>query len=151
MSTYAVLQSRVFKSPIEKVWQAWTQPELMKQWFCPLGMKAVEVDVDLRIGGAFRVVMDTNDALIQPPPEMGRFLIATGNYRLIKKPRELVFSWAWEGQDETSQVSLTFSPKGEKTVLVLEHTGLKDENSRIFHEDGWIPTLENLSQLLNVM
>ncbi len=148
-TTHSVLQTRVLNAPIEAVWDAWTKPELMKQWFCPLGMKAIEAEADLQIGGAFRIVMDARNALLRPPPEMGDFLTAYGTYQRIEYPNELVFSWAWEGRNETSRVTITLTPNGDKTELVLEHDGLMDEASRIFHEDGWTPTLENLSLHLN--
>jgi len=148
-TTHSVLQTRILNASQEDVWDAWTRPELMKHWFCPLGMKALEVEVNLESGGAFRIVMDASDAPIRPPPEMGNFLTAHGTYQRIEKPNELVFSWAWEGRDETSRVTITLAPRGDKTVLVLEHDGLMDEASRIFHEDGWMPTLDNLSRHLD--
>ncbi|WP_298260239.1 SRPBCC domain-containing protein [uncultured Litoreibacter sp.] len=148
-TTHSVLQTRLLNASPEDVWDAWILPELMKQWFCPLGMKAIEAEVDLVVGGTFRIIMDASDAQMRPPPAMGNFLTAYGTYQRIERPHELVFSWAWEGRDETSRVTVTLVPKGEKTLLVLEHDGLIDEASRIFHEDGWTPTLENLSQHLN--
>lgn len=148
-TTHSVLQTRILNASSEEVWDAWTKPELMKQWFCPLGMKAVEAEADLQIGGAFRIVMDASDASLRPPVEMGTLLTAYGTYQRIERPKELAFSWAWEGRNETSRVTITLAPKGDKTMLVLEHDGLMDEASRIFHEDGWTPTLENLSRLLN--
>ncbi|WP_282045655.1 SRPBCC family protein [Roseibium album] len=147
-SSHSVLQTRILNAPPEEVWDAWTQPELMKQWFCPLGMKAVEVEANLEIGGSFRIVMDASDASMRPPPEMGNFLTAYGTYRHIEPQKELVFSWAWEGRNETSQVTITLASRGDKTELVLRHDGLMDEASRIFHEDGWTPTLENLLHYL---
>ncbi|WP_299191606.1 SRPBCC domain-containing protein [uncultured Litoreibacter sp.] len=147
---HSVLQTRILNASPEEVWDAWTKADLMTQWFCPLGMKAVEAETNLKIGGAFRIVMDASDAPLRPPPDMGNFLTAYGRYQRIEPPRELVFSWAWEGRDETSRVTITLAPRGDKTVLVLEHDGLMDEASRIFHEDGWAPTLENLSQYLSV-
>ncbi|WP_153770722.1 SRPBCC domain-containing protein [Labrenzia sp. CE80] len=146
--TQTVLQTRMLNASINDVWNAWTQPELMRQWFCPLGMKVVEAETDLRVGGTFRIVMDARNAGMRPPPEMGDFLTAFGTYQQLEPHQKLVFSWAWEGRDEASRVTITLTPKGDQTVLVLEHVGLLDEASRIFHEDGWTPTLDNLSQHL---
>ncbi|MCK7614936.1 SRPBCC family protein [Roseibium sediminicola] len=148
-TTHTVLQTRVLNSSTGRAWDAWTKPELMKQWFCPLGMKAIEVEADFRLGGTFRIVMDASGAAMRPPPEVGDHLTAYGSYQRIEPPHELAFSWAWEGREETSRVTITMTPKGDKTVLVLEHDGLMDEASRIFHENGWTPTLENLARHLN--
>lgn len=147
-ATHKVLQTRILNASAQGVWEAWTDPDLMKQWFCPLGMRAIEVEVDLRIDGKFRIVMDPSDSAMRPPPEMGDVLTAYGTYERIYPPHELVFSWAWLGREEDSRVSISLTAKGDKTVIVLEHEGLKNESSQIFHEDGWVPTLENLSQHL---
>jgi uncharacterized protein YndB with AHSA1/START domain len=147
---FTVRQSRVFNASQKQVWNAWTQPNLMKQWFCPLGMNAVEIEADVRVGGTFRIVMDARGAAMQPPPEMGGLLTAYGTYQRVVPPTELEFSWAWEGREEISRVSVTINPKGSATELVLVHDGLNDEASRIFHEDGWKPTLDNLFEHFRV-
>ena len=51
-----VLQ-RVIPVPLAKVWEAWTTPEQLKQWFCPLPWKVVACEVDLRPGGVFGTTM----------------------------------------------------------------------------------------------
>ncbi len=149
ISAHCVEQTRLLTAPIGSVWNAWTKPELLKQWFCPLGMTVADVRADLRVGGTFRVVMDPNGAVIQRPPGLGELLIAHGTYQLISPPEKLVFSWAWEGRDEVSRVSITLRQIDDKTELKLVHDGLASEDCRIFHAEGWIPTLENLSQHLD--
>ncbi len=42
----------------EALWRGWTDPELLKQWFCPLPWRTTEAEIDLRHGGAFRTVME---------------------------------------------------------------------------------------------
>jgi uncharacterized protein YndB with AHSA1/START domain len=56
MTTELILE-RVVPVPPEAVWRAWTDPELLKQWFCPLPWRTVEAELDLRPGGIFRTVM----------------------------------------------------------------------------------------------
>lgn len=147
---YSLLQKRVLNASAESIWDAWTKPNLLKQWFCPLGMKAIGAEANLSIGGKYRIVMDASGAAMRPPPEMGDILTAYGSYQQIEPHHKLVFSWAWEGRDEISRVTITLTPKGNTTVLVLEHDGLMDEASSIFHEDGWVPTLDNLSRHLEL-
>lgn len=43
----------------EEIWQAWTTPEHLKQWFCPLPWKTVACDINLQPGGLFRTVMQS--------------------------------------------------------------------------------------------
>ena len=74
--------SRVFDSPRETVWKAWTEPERLKQWWGPKGFKVHTCKVDLRPGGVFLYGMRMPDG-----GEMwGKFV-----YREIRAPKKLVF------------------------------------------------------------
>ena len=146
--SHSVVQKRILKASPEDIWDALTKPDLMQQWFCPLGMTTIEVEADVQLGRTFRIVMDARAAAMKPPPEMGNFVTAYGSYLRVEPPHRLEFSWTWQGRDETSRVSVSLTPKGEYTELVLVHDELKDEASRIFHEDGWTPTLDNLCKYL---
>ncbi len=66
--------------PVERVWAAWTQPELMLQWFTPKPWKTVEVDNDLRPGGRANVVMESPEG--QRFPNNGSYLEVIPNKRL---------------------------------------------------------------------
>lgn len=49
--------SRVVDVPRAKVWRCWTEPELLKPWFCPKPWTTPECEIDLRPGGVFRTVL----------------------------------------------------------------------------------------------
>jgi uncharacterized protein YndB with AHSA1/START domain len=49
---------RVIDVPRELVWKAWTTPEHLMPWFCPLPWRTTECEIDLRPGGKFRTVME---------------------------------------------------------------------------------------------
>lgn len=51
--------SRVIDVPKELVWRVWTEPELLKPWFCPLPWKTIDCEIDLRPGGIFRTTMQS--------------------------------------------------------------------------------------------
>ena len=51
--------SRVVNVPRALVWRAWTEPELLKPWFCPLPWKTIDCEIDLRPGGIFRTAMQS--------------------------------------------------------------------------------------------
>jgi uncharacterized protein YndB with AHSA1/START domain len=76
-----VLERIVDVAP-EKVWAAWTQPELLKQWFTPAPWKTLEVEMDVRPGGLFRTVMGSPDGEVFPPGD-GCFLEVVENRRLV--------------------------------------------------------------------
>jgi uncharacterized protein YndB with AHSA1/START domain len=74
--------SRVYDAPRAKVWQAWTEPERLKQWWGPRGFKVHTCKVDLRPGGTFLYGMKAPDG----SDVWGRFV-----YREVKAPERLVF------------------------------------------------------------
>jgi uncharacterized protein YndB with AHSA1/START domain len=78
----AFVISRVFDAPRERVWQAWTQAEQLKQWWGPRGFKVHTCKVDLRPGGIFHYGMTAPDG----SDMWGKF-----SYREIAAPKKLVF------------------------------------------------------------
>jgi uncharacterized protein YndB with AHSA1/START domain len=71
---------RVVDVPPEQVWKAWTVPEHMLPWFCPLPWKTVEAEIDLRPGGKFYTVMQSPEG--HKFPNMGCYLEVVENTRL---------------------------------------------------------------------
>ena len=53
----SIIIERVFKAPREKVWQAWTEPEQVKQWWGPEGFTAPSIKIDLKAGGKYVYAM----------------------------------------------------------------------------------------------
>ena len=53
----AIHAQRRFAAPPERVFHAWTEPEALKRWWCPPGWTAADIEVDLRVGGAYRIGM----------------------------------------------------------------------------------------------
>jgi uncharacterized protein YndB with AHSA1/START domain len=78
----AFVISRVLDAPRERVWQAWTQAEQLKQWWGPRGFKVHTCKVDLRPGGVFHYGMTAPDG----SDMWGKF-----SYREIAAPKKLVF------------------------------------------------------------
>ena len=64
----SVVVTRVFDAPRALVWRAWTEPKMLAQWFGPRGFTSSVPELDLRVGGALRIVMhgpDGNDYPMQ--------------------------------------------------------------------------------------
>ena len=74
--------SRVLDAPRELVWKCFTDPEHMKQWWGPKGVKVVKSEMDLRVGGTYLYGMQVPDG----PVMWGKFV-----YREIVPPEKLVF------------------------------------------------------------
>ncbi len=131
---------RTISAPRDRVFDAWTSPELMRQWFCPDDSFSVAIaEVDLQIGGTYRIGM-------KDPNETVR--IAKGVYREIKKPERLAFTWSWEHDSIDTLVTLTFTDLGDATELTLKHEYLPTVQHRDSHAQGWNGCLQHLEKFL---
>jgi uncharacterized protein YndB with AHSA1/START domain len=143
--------TQVFDAPINKVWEAWTDIEKLKQWSGPEGMEIPLFECDFRIGGTYKMVMEGN-----PTGSEGGDMRHTvgGKYIEIEEPKKLVYSWLWEGQNpetHTTTITLLFKELGEgKTEFTLIQTGFPDENMVNEHNQGWTSTLRKLTKFLTV-
>ncbi len=124
----------------EEVFAAWTDPESLKQWFCPGTTTVPEATLDLRVGGCFRIVMRTRQ---------GEEVEHTGEYREIRPARRLVFTWRspHTGSEDTL-VTVEFHPTARGTELVLTHERLPDAAAGEKHRSGWDSILAKLEEHL---
>lgn len=132
---------RVYRFPKHLVFKAWTDPKLWAQWICPNPKAPVEIENDLRVGGAYRVAMLRNDA---PAWTVG------GVYQAIDEPNGLSFTWKWENppDDEESLVTVELRETGDGTELVLRHERFADEESKENHGGSWEVCLNRLEEAL---
>ena len=130
---------RRIKAPPAKVYQAWTEPEKIVQWFGPDSGKVVSAETDLRVGGRYRVVFHTED---------GEQHDVSGEYSEVVANERLAFTWRWRTMPEReSRVTLTFKGNGEVTLLTLLHEQFFDEAARDGHQQGWSGALDKLERL----
>jgi uncharacterized protein YndB with AHSA1/START domain len=129
----------VIKASPEKVFDAWTLPEHLKRWSCPEGMEVAEAQVDLTVGGRYRLRMQS--------PE-GKVHTAVGLYREIERPRRLVYTWDWEEESigETI-VTVEFNDLGGSTEVTLIHELFPNAEAKVGHEEGWTSCLNRLEKL----
>ena len=136
------LQRRFRASP-ERVFRAWTRPAALREWWCPSGWMAGEIEVDLRVGGGYRIAM-TRTAGGAPVAVSGQFLE-------VEPPERLVYSWCWEGafaEMPQTLVSLELSGSVDETLLTLRHENFVDAALRQQHRSGWISACDRLDRLL---
>jgi uncharacterized protein YndB with AHSA1/START domain len=128
---------RVIHAPREDVFAAWTDPDRLRAWWGPPGAPVRRLDGDLRPGGAYLI------AMAEPA---GGERVLEWTFREIDPPRRLVYGWRWlQGRGDDSLVTVEFDDLGERTRVVVEHTGLPDERSREIHARGWAGCLDNLA------
>ena len=135
---------RVFKAPPERVFNAWTDPEVLVQWWGPEGLHTPEHTMDVREGGAWRTVM-MNDK--------GETHTASGVYREIAPPKRLVMTWAWEqpdgGRGHETLIELSFEPAEQGTRLKLVQRLFATAEARDNHRMGWDSSFNCLGQYLS--
>ena len=138
----SLIMKRSFPAPRDKVFDAWTDPEMMKQWLAPVGYSTPEAEADLRVGGRYRVVMKHD--------EKGATHTAVGEYREIKRPERLVFTWSWEEGDRHEMlITIELRDQGGSTEMVFKHERFASEESRTNHEQGWTSSFEKLAQCVS--
>ena len=132
------LKRRIKAAPA-KVYQAWTDPQKMMQWYAPAGADTLHAETDARVGGRFRVLMRTAD---------GEQHDVSGIYREVVPDEKLVFTWQWRSKPEwESLVTVTFKRDGDGTILTLIHEQLPNEAEREGHRNGWTGAIEKLAGL----
>jgi uncharacterized protein YndB with AHSA1/START domain len=103
-----IVVMRTFNGPARIVFEAWTKPELFKQWWVPksMGMVLRSCELDVRVGGKYRLVFE---------PDGFAFF---GTYLEVTPPSRLVWTNE-EGGEDGPVTTVTFEEKGGKTLLVL--------------------------------
>jgi uncharacterized protein YndB with AHSA1/START domain len=133
---------REFEATPEEVFDAWTNPEVLTRWWAPAPTwDSPGCDVDLRVGGRYTMRMREREG--------AQVNAVAGEYREIDRPRRLVYTWCWEAGSGVqaglvSLVTVEFIAVGDRTRVVLEHSGLGSEESRGRHGQGWHGAMDNL-------
>jgi uncharacterized protein YndB with AHSA1/START domain len=135
-----LLIRRTLPAAQERVFAAWTRPEVMCRWFFPAPHWSAKVEADLRVGGRYRLEMKD---------EAGQLHVQHGEYRVIQPISKLVFTWSCEELGVTdSVVTLELTGRGAETELLLRHELADDPKLREEHEEGWMGCLAQLERLL---
>jgi glutathione S-transferase len=143
VDTGTVRVERTFEAPAEAVFDAWTNPEVLRRWWKADPSHEVTIpELDLRVGGGYRLEMRRPD---------GDDMVVYGTYREISRPERLVYSWTWEGTgpnaNHESEVAVTFQEEAPgRTTVVIEHAGLLDDTSRANHARGWNGVLDSFAR-----
>ena len=154
------LIGREFNAPRERVWQAWTEPQRLQQWFSPKGFTVIAAKLDLRPGGTYHYGMRMADG-----KEMwGKWLI-----REVEPPERLVFVNTFSDPQggltrhpfapewpAKMLSTITFATQGRGTLLTIEWAPIEAsevemktfDNGRPSMTQGWTGTFEQLTAYL---
>jgi uncharacterized protein YndB with AHSA1/START domain len=132
---------RTYRAPAQAVFDAWTSEAVIRRWWrAEHDWETSEAEVDLRVGGAVRVVMRD--------PDQGVEYGGGGVYTEIEPPRRLAFTWLWDDNDTRQLIELDFEEADGATTVRFTHSGLWDEAAVRSHEDGWNRAFDNLERAL---
>jgi uncharacterized protein YndB with AHSA1/START domain len=133
---------RTFAAPRARVFAAWTETELIRQWFPPEG-RLTSIRWDPREGGTYRI------AMIVPN---GEEWAVGGVFSEIRSPQRLAFTFRWEEDDPASErdtfITVELLDRGPETEMIFTHSGFRDDESRDGHDEGWNSSFDNLARKL---
>ncbi len=147
--------TRIFNSPPEEVWRAWTDPERMKGWFGPKGFTIPFVEMDLRVDGKILICMES--------PE-GQKFYSTGVYKVIEPLKKLVTTDSFADEHgnvvpashygmsddfpDELLVRTTFEALGGQTRMTMEHVGMPGGELGESTRQSWSESFDKLEAML---
>ena len=140
--------TRLIAAPREKLFQAWTRPELVVKWFAPRPWSTSRAEMDVRPGGSSLIVMRSPEG--QEFPNRGIYLDVVENERLVFTD---AYTDAWTPSEKPFMtLVLTFEDEGGKTRYTarVSHWTAADREAHEkmgFHA-GWGKTTEQLCELI---
>ncbi|MCB1139143.1 MAG: SRPBCC family protein [Leptospiraceae bacterium] len=140
---------RLIAVPVDRVWAAWTEPELLKKWFCPRPWQLGHCEVDLRPGGLFRTVMRSPEGEEYP---------SDGCYLEVNPQKRLIFTdTLGPGYRPSANPFMTaiisFESQGQKTLYraVAMHASAEtaQKHEEMGFSQGWSAALDQLVECMS--
>ncbi len=146
---FELIFNRVVNAAPAQVFRAWTDPELITQWFTPAPWKTIHAEVDLRAGGANLIVMQGPDG--QEFPNRGVYLEVVPDQRIVVTD---AYTRAWEPSEKPFMtLVLTFEAAGEGktnyTARALHWTEADlESHKQMGFQEGWGKATDQMEELL---
>jgi len=137
---------KTFNAPIKLVWEAWTQPEHIVQWWAPKGMTIKVIEHDFKIGGKWKYVM--------PMPDGNEF-ISDGEYLEIVEFQKIFTTANFKPMTEGVEIHILFEENGDKTnftfsVIHPTEEYCKEQEKMGFY-NGWGSAFDRLEILVTTL
>jgi len=114
--------------PREVLYEAWTDPEGLREWMCPGDVISAEATLDLRVGGSFRITMRSKERVHEH----------VGIYQIVEPPAKLSFTWSGlDNPNEITLVTVEFISHGAESELVITHERFTKRDLAQRYEMGW--------------
>lgn len=156
----ALVIERIFDAPREKVWKAWTDPEMIKKWWGPKDFTAPFAKIDLREGGKYLLCMHGAPG----PGREKRDFWSTGTYREIVPMEKLKITDNFSDERGNIVPASYYGMKGEwpfeleikikfedadgGTKMTLKHKGIPVGENREGAQMGWSQSFDKLARLI---
>jgi uncharacterized protein YndB with AHSA1/START domain len=132
---------RTIHATAEQLFEAWTQPEHLKRWWGPRPVRCVDAEIDLCVGGVYRIANQFPD---------GTILWIFGEFEVVNPPHKLVYTWRVDPQSQASErVAVEFEPRGDATDVIVVHERISSLAVKDRHQQGWEGCLEGLANYLS--
>lgn len=143
-----LILTRLIHAPREKLYRAWTDPELLQQWFAPQPWTTSKVEIDVRAGGESLIVMRSPEG--DEYPNRGIYLEVVENERLVTTD---AYISAWVPSDKPFMtLILTFEDEGggtRYTARALHWTAAdREEHEKMGFHEGWGQCADQLEELV---
>lgn len=152
---------KTFDAPIDKVWEAFSDKNILSKWWSPPGMHSSFLEVDLKIGGLFRFCFKGDEGT----PIAGKEFWGMGEYSKIEKPNKISYydsfsdekgnpvppsHYGMPGKDEIEKllIEFTFKEEGDKTQMIMIGENSYDESMTKDMIKGWNGMFDNLVNVL---
>ncbi len=134
---------KTFDAPVQTVWEAWTKPEHIVQWWAPPGMKVTVVEHTFKIGGIWKYSM--------PMPD-GNLFISEGKYLEIVLHKKIVTTADFKPMTEGVELHVVFEAAGNKTKFTFSVVHATEEyakqQEKMGFYNGWGSALNRLESVL---
>lgn len=138
----ALVIRRILNASPQRVYEAWTQPNLATDFICPPEVTVADVSLDVRVGGAYHIAMRRED---------GEVWTVRGVYQDVQPGKRLSMTWKWDEENPADEqetlLTIDLAPHGGGTELTLTHERFTSEESRGNHEHGWNSLLDKMETL----
>lgn len=131
-----------FSVGIDQLYNAWTNPQQLKQWWKPMGNALKEVINDIKEGGTVLYMFDSDK------------LVISGEYLEVKEKKTLVYTWKWELPEDAVRnadykLTVNFVSNGNGSEINILQENFQDEETLLPHQEGWEKGLSDLEHFLN--
>jgi len=142
---------RLLDAPRSALWRCWTEPELLKQWFCPKPWTVSHAEADVRPGGASMIVMRSPEGEEFPNP--GVFLEVVPERKLVMTD---AYTRAWQPSQKPFMTAIvTFEDEGGRTRYTARclHWTAEDreQHEKMGFHEGWGQAASQLEALARTL